>query len=95
MGYITVRPPPEIQKYSITAKEFWRRFTVAEREAIQNMLSTGTQIQKNKMGAFRDYVLLGGNVELNDDYIISVVNIMENTLGILASGRAAEILAVE
>jgi hypothetical protein len=76
---------------SIAARDFWRRFTAAEREALQNILATGTQVQKNKLNAFRDYVAQGGNVELNDDYIIASVNLME-TAGILVAGRAATIL---
>lgn len=76
----------------LTQKEFWRRFTVAEREALQNILATGTQTQKNKLNAFRDYVATGMNVELDDDYIIASVTIMQ-TAGVIGAGRAAEILA--
>jgi hypothetical protein len=76
---------------SITARDFWRRLTVAEREALQNILATGTQNQKSKLNAFRDYVLTGGNVELDDDYIVASVSAME-TAGVIASGRAAQIL---
>lgn len=96
---ITLDPPPSMQLrdmrplvLSLAPRDFWRRFTTAEREALQNILATGTQVQKNKLNAFRDYVLTGGNVELIDDYIIASVNAME-TAGILASGRAAQILA--
>ena len=77
---------------TLTPRVFWRRFTVAEREALQNILATGTQNQKNKLNAFRDYVATGGMVELLDDYIIASVNTLE-TVGILAAGRAAQILA--
>lgn len=77
--------------YSLTLKAFWRRFLTSEREALQNILSTGTQVQKNKLNSFRDYLLTGGNVELNDDYIINSVTLME-TAGILAAGRANIIL---
>lgn len=77
---------------SITAKDFWRRFTASEREALQNVLATGTQVQKNRLNAFRDYVMTGGNVELNDDYIVTALTVMENA-GIIANGRAAQILA--
>lgn len=76
---------------SITPKDFWKRFTAAEREALQNILSNGTVAQKNKLSAFRDYILIGGNVELDDDYIVASVNLME-TAGILAAGRAAIVL---
>jgi hypothetical protein len=54
-------------------------------------LATGTQSQKNKLNAFRDYLLTGGNVELIDDYIIASVNAME-TAGVIAAGRADVIL---
>jgi hypothetical protein len=84
-------PPPPIVAYSITLKAFWQRFTAAEREALQNIVSTGTQAQKNKLNAFRDYLQTGGNVELNDDYVIASVTLMQ-TAGIIGAGRAAEIL---
>lgn len=83
--------PPNIKQYSITLKDFWRRFLISEREALQNILATGTQAQKNKLNAFRDYLLTGGNVELNDDYVITSVNLME-TAGIIGTGRAEIIL---
>ena len=77
---------------SLTPKAFWKRFTAAEREALQDKLATGTQAVKNKLNAFRDYVATGGNVELADDYIIASVTAME-TAGVIAAGRAAQILA--
>ena len=77
--------------FSLSLKAFWKRFTISEREALQNILATGTQGQKNKLNAFRDYLLTGGKVELIDDYIIASVNAME-TAGIIASGRANTIL---
>lgn len=76
---------------SLTQRAFWRRFTVAERESLQGLLATGTQNQKNKLHAFRDYVATGMKVELIDDYIIASVTLME-TAGIIGAGRAAEIL---
>lgn len=77
--------------YSLTLKAFWKRFLVSERETLQNILATGTQTQKNKLNAFKEYLLTGGMVELNDDYIINAVNLME-TANILANGRANIIL---
>ena len=77
---------------SLSPKSFWRRFTTAERELMQDKLATGTQGVKNKLNAFRDYVATGGNVELADDYIIASVSALE-TAGVLAAGRAAVILA--
>lgn len=96
----TATPPPSpgvalpsvVLRYSISLKDFWRRFTVAEREALQNILATGTQNQKNKLNAFRDYLLQGGDVELNDDYVIASVTTMESA-NVIGNGRAAQILA--
>lgn len=83
--------PAPIAAYSLGPRDFWRRFTAAEREALQGLLATGTQGVKNRLNAFRDYIAVGGNVELNDDYIIASVTAME-TAGVIGSGRAAQIL---
>jgi hypothetical protein len=83
-GTQTVQP-------QLTQRAFWRRFLVAEREALQNILANGTANQKNKLNAFRDYVQTGMLVELDDDYIIASVTLME-TAGILTAGRAQVIL---
>ena len=88
-GGVFTRPAVPV---SLTPKEFWQRFTTAEREALQDKLATGTQAVKNKLNAFRDYVATGGNVELDDDYIIASVTSME-TAGVISAGRAAQILA--
>lgn len=82
---------PPVVAVSLPPREFWKRFTAAEREALQNKLATGTQGVKDKMNAFRDYVATGGNVELKDDYIIAAVTAMESA-GVIAAGRAAQIL---
>ena len=76
---------------SLPPRDFWKRFTTAEREALQDKLATGTQAVKNKLNAFRDYVQTGGNVERADDYIIASVTAME-TAGVIAAGRAGQIL---
>lgn len=92
-GYVGgVFTPPSRERGSLSPKEFWKRFTPAEREALQDKLATGTQAVKNKLNAFRDYVQTGGNVELGDDYIIASVTQME-VAGILSAGRAAVILS--
>ena len=83
----TVPPPPT----ALTQRAFWRRFLSTEREALQNILANGTQTQKNKLNAFRDYVLTGMMVELDDDYIITSVTLME-TAGVIGAGRATTIL---
>lgn len=76
---------------SITLREFWQRFTPTEREAIQNKLATGTQPVKDKINAFREYLQAGGNVELDDDYVVASVTAIEQA-GVIAAGRADEIL---
>lgn len=102
MGYITRKvgnatfvetdtPQPPITAYSISLRDFLKRFTAAERESLQEILMNGTAVQQRKLGAFKDYLMMTGDVELNDDYIISSVNLMEQG-GVLAAGRAAEIL---
>jgi hypothetical protein len=73
---------------------FWRRFTPAEREVLQNILATGTQAQKNKLNAFRDYLLFNGYVEIPDAYITDSVNAMV-AAGVIAAPRASAILATE
>lgn len=83
---------PPVVAVSLPPREFWRRFTATEREALENKLATGTQAAKDKIAAFRTYVLTGGNVELADDYIIAAVTAME-TAGVIAAGRAAQILS--
>lgn len=77
---------------SLTQREFIQRFTAAEREALENKAQTGTQGVKDKIAAFKTYIQTGGRVELNDDYIIAAVMQME-AAGVIAAGRAAEILA--
>jgi hypothetical protein len=90
-GSVFVAPVPAAVR-SLTPRDFWRRFTAAERENLEEKFLTGTQAVKNKVGAFRTYILTGGNVELDDDYIIASVAVME-TVGIIGSGRAAVILS--
>jgi len=79
------------RKPVVTVLAFWQRFTAAEREALQNAFLTGTQAVKNAIGAFRDYLVAGGSVDLNDGYVQTKVTQME-TAGVLAAGRAAQIL---
>lgn len=88
----TFAAPIPIAAYSLTQREFVQRFTAAEREALENKAQTGTQGVKDKIAAFKTYIQTGGRIELNDDYIIAVVMQME-AAGVIAAGRAAEILA--
>ena len=94
VGSATIQEMPEaapVVSRALTLKQFWQRFTIAERESLMGLIATGTQGQKNKLNAFRDYVQTGGNVELDDDYIIASVTLME-TAGILSAGRAVVVL---
>jgi hypothetical protein len=77
---------------SLSPLQFLRRFTATEREALEDITATGTAAQRKKLNAFRFYIQTGGYVELDDDYIIASVTAME-TVGVLAAGRAAQILA--
>ena len=88
----TFAAPIPIAAYSLTQREFVQRFTAAEREALENKAQTGTQGVKDKIAAFKTYIQTGGRVELNDDYIVAAVMQME-AAGVIAAGRAAEILA--
>lgn len=77
---------------SIRRKAFFRRFTAQEREALENIRTTGTQAQKNKLNAFLNYLLMDEFVDLGDAYIIASVQLME-TASVIAPGRANEILS--
>lgn len=81
-----------VLKSVLSPKAFWDRWTQAEREALANIQATGTQTQKNKLTAFKDYVRDAGLVDCNDAYIQTIVNLAE-TAGIIGAGRAAVILA--
>jgi hypothetical protein len=84
-------PPPPITYFSLSLRAFWRRFLPVERENLQEILLNGTAAQKRKLGAFREYLAAGGDVELNDDYVRSSVTLMESAT-VLAAGRATIIL---
>ncbi len=88
-----VDPPAQPDPVSLPPRAFLARFTAAERELLENKLATGTQAVKDKLAAFRFYVMTGGYVELDDDYIVAAVTAMESA-GVLSAGRAAEILGV-
>ena len=84
--------PAPVLKPMLRLLDFAQRFTTAEREALQNMLATGTQTQKNKLNAFRQYLTDAQGADLNDAYIVASVNLMESA-GVIGAGRAAVILA--
>jgi hypothetical protein len=84
---IAITPP----KSAPDLKGFWQRFTVAEREAIENLAATGTQANKNKLAAFFRYVQSAGMVDCNDSYILSSVQLLE-TAGVIGAGRTAQIV---
>lgn len=78
-------------KASLPFKLFLQRFTQTESEALQNLLATGTQAQKNKLNAFIEYCKADSAVDLNDAYVVASVNLMESA-GIIGAGRATVIL---
>ncbi len=84
---ISVTPP----KSTVMLKEFWKRFTDTERESIEDLAMTGTAGQRKAVMAFFRYVQAAGSVDCNDSYIQAKVNQLE-TVGTIASGRAAQIL---
>lgn len=83
----TIAAPKSI----ISVPVFWKRFTTVEREAIEGMALTGTAAVKNAIAAFFRYVQSAGSVDCNDAYIVAKVTQLE-TIGVLAAGRAAQIL---
>ena len=84
--------PAPVLKAVLSLRDFWQRFTSTERESLVNIQMTGTQNQKNKLTAFKDYLRDAGLADLNDAYIQTSVNLME-TAGVIGAGRAAVILA--
>lgn len=81
-----------VLKSVLTLRQFWDRWTQAERQALKSMELTGTATQKSTLGAFKDYVHDAGSVDCNNAYIQASVNLAE-TAGIIGVGRAAVILA--
>lgn len=84
--------PAPVLKAVLTRRQFWQRFTSGEREQLQTILRAGTNVQKDKLNAFRDYIADEGGVDLNDAYIQTSVQLME-TANVIGNGRAAVILA--
>ena len=72
---------------SITSKDFYLRLTETERE-------TFISSSDNKVRQFSYWLTLSGDVDLTDTKIITVTNYLESS-GIIGSGRAAIILAIE
>ncbi len=81
-----------VLKSVLPLKDFWQRFTQTEREVLWDMQASGTAVQKKRLGAFKDYLQAAGSVDLNDAYIIALVNLMESS-AVIGAGRAAVILA--
>lgn len=77
-------------KSVLTLKQFWDRWTQAERESLMNIQLTGTAVQKQKLGAFKDYVRDAGVVDCNDAYIQASLTAAVNA-AILTAPRAAVI----
>jgi len=89
-GIVVYGNPAPPAENAVSPAAFWRRLTAAERESFAGTLASGTPQQKQKLAAFRDYLLFGGNVDLDDDYIASSLALMEQ-IGILGNGRGAAV----
>lgn len=83
--------PAPVVKPTLSLKELQDRFTKEEREALFGVQSSAL-LEKLQLGAFQKYIEYAGGADLNDPYIIESVQLME-TAGVIAQGRAAEILA--
>lgn len=79
------------RKSVVSLLVFWQRFTAAERESLEGAYLTGTQGVKNAIAAFKTYLQAAGCADCNDTYIQTKVQQME-TVGIIAAGRASQIL---
>ena len=75
----------------LALRDFLRRFTAAERAALEGLAATGTQNVKNQLAAFFRYVQADNTVDCGDNYIQTVVQTME-AQSVIATGRAAQIL---
>jgi hypothetical protein len=76
----------------ITSRDFFKRFTPAEREEIRDRSKNGTPQEQRRLSAFMDEVQILGEFDLNNPLLSTVLDQME-TAGIIAPGRKAEILA--
>lgn len=90
-GNAWAAPAPEAVR-SLSLRDFLRRFTPAERDTLEDLAANGGPAVRKKLAAFKTYLSTGGYVELDDDYIVAAVTAMENA-GVVAAGRAAEILS--
>lgn len=78
-------------KPGIRLREFFERFTPAEREDVFDAAKNGTAAVQKKVGAFLDFLKMVDGVRTDDSYIVDSVNAMESN-GFIGAGRAAEIL---
>ena len=90
-GNAWTAPAPEAVR-SLPLRGFLRRFTATERETLEDLATNGGPAVRKKLAAFKTYLSVGGYVELDDDYIVAAVAAME-AAGVIAAGRAAEILS--
>jgi hypothetical protein len=79
------------QKSMPTQQEFWKRFTPAERTALQTILRTGSLAAQDGLRSFKDYIQSAPLVDCNDAYILTSVQTMESA-GVIAAGRAVQIV---
>jgi hypothetical protein len=96
-GTLTIKPAPpvveETQSVGLTKLEFMQRFTDAELDALYTVAKTNVAVEiwLAKFNATTPDAQ-GYSVYLNDQRTIDSVNMLE-AAGLLAAGRAAEILS--
>ena len=75
------------RKVALSLRGFLDRFTEIEREDLFDLILTNKQAR-----GFVEYAKAGNEVDLNDAFVVTAVNRLE-TAGIIAPGRAAEVLS--
>lgn len=86
-------PAAPIRKTILTHLEFRRRFTLAERVAFDNFESGAwSPEQKAMLRTITEDMRLATAIDLDDPDTLAGVQFLEQ-IGLLAAGRAAEILA--
>lgn len=83
-------PRPSTER-NISGVQYLRRFTQPERIAIRNAAKVSPEID-DYLKLLDTTVAQGGVIDLNDHDTITAVKLLE-MLGLIAAGRAAEVLA--
>lgn len=89
----TFSTPDPVAQNPITSKEFFERFTGAERETFMDYAEGITVARDKKVSQFSYWLTLSGDVDLTDSKVIAGTNYLE-TATVIGAGRAAEILTI-